>query len=151
MDDRLPNDLVPLPTAPYDERPSSLPLDVDECRTAIWLNRGNITEAAKQLKTQAARLRKFVASSPYLQREVEEAREQLLDIAEDVAYEALIDSSDTGRRDGMARFVLGNLGKRRGYGTGSSTVNINSAKGPISISWGDGTSLAPDSKTIDHE
>lgn len=151
MDERLPNDLMPLPTTPYDERPTSLPLDVEECRTAIWRCRGNVTEAAKLLKTPSARLRRYVQGSQYLQREVEEAREQLLDNAEDIAYEALTDEVDAGRRDSMARFVLGNLGKRRGYGTGGTSVSISNAKGPISITWGDGTSLAPDAKTIDHE
>lgn len=146
----LPSDLVPLPTTPYEQRPSSLPLDIEECRTAIWLSRGNVTEAAKRLKITPARLRAFVKNSPRLQDECEEAREQLIDIAEDVIAEALTDDSDAGRRDQMARFVAGTLGKRRGYGQNGASVNINSPKGPIVIKWGDGTSLsAPGDGAID--
>jgi hypothetical protein len=52
-----PTDLMPLPTMPYDERPMSLPLDVEECRTALWRVRGNVTEAAKLIKVHPNRLR----------------------------------------------------------------------------------------------
>lgn len=149
----LPQDLVPLPTMPWDSRPDSLPLDIEECRTAIWQSRGNITDAAKRLKISSMRLRRFVASSPYLSAEVGEAREQLIDIAEDVVYDALTDKEDTGRQDAMARFVLTGPGKHRGYGTGAPKVTINNQKGgQISLAWGDGTEFRPDEpKVIEHE
>lgn len=148
----IPTDLVPLPTAPYDERPAYLPLDVQECRTAIWLTRGNVTKAAETLKVTSNRLRQFIKNSPFLSREVEEAREQLQDIAEDVVHEALTDETDPGRRDTMARFVLTNLGTSRGYGSGKNGVNINIPKsGKVEISWADGSSVTPrdDSDVID--
>lgn len=147
----LPTDLVPLPTMPYDVRPDALPLDIEECRTALWLERGNISEAARRIKVAPARFRAFVKSSPRLQGECDEAREQLQDIAEDIAYEALTDESDAGRRDQMARFVMGTLGKSRGFGqNGGASVNINSPKGPITIKWGDGTTLsAPGDNAVD--
>jgi hypothetical protein len=159
-DDRLPDDLVPLPTAPYSERPVSLPLDVEECRTAIWRCRGNVSEAAGLLKVTPGRLRSFVRASPRLSAEVAEAREQLVDIAEDVAYDALTTADDPGRRESMARFVLGSLGKSRGYGSASGgNVTINNAKGPIVIGWADGSDFSQgggegvsrDPKTIDGE
>src|SRR6476619_5108550 len=109
----FPSDLIPLPTTPYSERPVSLPLDMEECRTALWLVRGNITEAAKLLKTTPLRLRQFVQKSPYLSAEMQEAKDQLVDIAEDVVYEALTDEDDKSRKDTMARFVLGSQGKPR--------------------------------------
>lgn len=138
-----PSDLIPLPTMPYDERPPSLPLDVEECRTAIWRTRGNIHDAAKLLKISSSRLRNFVKNSAYLTSEAMEAREILKDIAESNVYDALTDSEDPARRDSMSRFVLGSIGKDRGYGTGvqgggKGTLNI----GNISISWGDGTSIS---------
>jgi hypothetical protein len=137
----LPSDLVPLPTAPYPERPVSLPLDTEECRTAIWLVRGNITEAAKILKVTSNRLRTFVTKSPYLSAEMQEAKDQLVDIAEDVVYDALTDDEDKGRKDTMARFVLTNLGRSRGYGV-SSSVNIkNTGGGTIIVQWADGTNF----------
>ena len=140
--DHLPNDLVPLPTMPYNERPSSMPLDREECRTAIWECRGNITEAAKMLKITSRRLRKFVSDSPYLTAECQEAQEQLVDMAEDVVFDALTDINDNSRRDQMARYVLTNLGKDRGYSGGKGSVNINAPKGNINVFWGDGSSLS---------
>lgn len=149
----LPADLIPLPTMPFDERPAALPLNIEECRTALWLCRGNISEAAKRLKTTPVRLRAFVKGSPRLSAEVEEARQQLVDIAEDVAYDALTDEADPGRRDQMARFVMGNLGKDRGYGSGNSGVTLNLPKGRVQIQWADGSSLSADTrdeKVIEH-
>lgn len=138
-----PSDLIPLPTVPYSERPVSLPLDVEECRTSLWLVRGNISEAAKLLKTTALRLRQFVQKSPYLSAEMQEAKDQLVDIAEDVVYEALTDEEDKSRKDTMARFVLGSQGKQRGWGSASSAgVSIkNQAGGTIVVQWADGTSF----------
>jgi len=150
----IPSDLMPLPTAPYDERPASLPLDVEECRTALWMHRGNVSLAARQLKVSPNRLRRFVENSPRLLDEQKEAREQLLDLSEDVAYEALTDEQDAGRRDQMARYVMTNLGKNRGYTSGGSGVNINLPKGNLIIQWGDGSSLnaeTPQEKVIDHQ
>lgn len=136
---------------PYDERPSSLPLDREECRTAIWRMRGNITNAAKLLKVDARRLRAFVRTSPYLSGEVLEAAEQLQDIAEDVVYDALTDEQDKGRKDSMARFVLASQGRGRGWGSGgNATINLKST-GPVSITWGDGSQVNSDPKTIDGE
>lgn len=138
----LPADLIPLPTAPYPERPDSLPLEIEECRTAIWLCRGNVTEAAKLVKVTSGRLRKFIAGSAYLSAELRESKEQLADIAENVVYEALTDEEDKGRKDTMARFVLTNLGRTRGYGTAPAGVKINnSAGGTIVVQWADGTQI----------
>ena len=148
----IPTDLVPLPTAPWDERPVSLPLDVEECRTAIWRCQGNITEAAKLLKTTSLRLRSFVLKSPYLMAECQEAKDQLVDIAEGVVLEALTDEDDSGRRDTMARFVLGSQGKQRGWGSASGgRVNINNIGGKMIVQWGDGTgfgSADPEMKDV---
>lgn len=149
----LPQDLVALPTMPWTNRPDGLPLDIEECRTAIWISRGNVTEAAQRLKVSSMRLRTFIRKSPYLSAEVEEAREQIIDMAENVVYEALSDTTDTSRQDAMARFVLNGPGKNRGYGSGGPKVTINNQKGgQISLAWGDGTQFQPDeAKVIEHE
>lgn len=145
----LPSDLMPLPTRPYNERPESMPLDVEECRTALWMQRGNVSKAAEVLKIKPARLRKFIKNSPYLLSEMEEAREELKDIAEDNVYEAL-SSDDEGRKDSMTRFVLASIGRDRGYGTGNAgTVNLNLPKGNIKISWEDGTAIQDNSPIIE--
>jgi len=142
-EDNIPNDLVALPTMPYNERPPELPLDVEECRTAIWMANGNITEAAKLLKTTSIRLRAFVKKSPYLSAEMQEAADRLVDIAESNVLDALKDDQDPSRRDTMSRFVLTNIGKARGWGTGGPNVNVkNSAGGTIIVQWADGTTFS---------
>lgn len=143
-----PDDLVPLPTMPWEERPSELPLVVEEVRTALWRCSGNVTEAAKLLKTPTIRLRNFIRNSPRLSAEEQEAREQIVDTAEDVVKEALLDPD---RQDTMARFVLGSIGRGRGWGQGNPSVKINSS-GPLNITWSDGSSVSmQDSQTIEGE
>lgn len=151
--DNVPGDLVALPTMPYNERPPELPLDIEECRTAIWMASGNITEAAKLLKTTSIRMRAFVKKSPYLTSELAESSERMVDIAESNVLNALTDELDPSRRDTMSRFVLSNIGKGRGWGTGASAVNIkNAGGGTIIVQWADGTSFSnSDTKTIDGE
>jgi hypothetical protein len=139
----VPNDLQPIPTQPWDERPASLPLEEEEVRTALWLNRGNISQSAALLKVTSARLRNYVNAKPRLLAEQKEARERLLDQAESVAAEALFDPADAGRRDGMAKFLLNSaLGKLRGLGTGGSgpVVNVRNI-GPMIIEWSDGKEI----------
>lgn len=151
--DNIPSDLVALPTMPYSERPPELPLDTEECRTAIWMAAGNITEAAKLLKITSIRLRAFVRKSPYLSAELQEASDRLVDIAEANVLDALTDEQDASRRDTMSRFVLTNIGKAKGWGTGASpNVSVkNSAGGTIIVQWADGTSIGPEPKVIEHE
>lgn len=133
----VPDNLRPLPTQPWEVRPDELPLDIEESRTAIWRSSGNITRAAEILKVPPARLRALVKRSEYLLREVEEAREQVVDMAEDVVKEAL---SDPDRADAMARFVLSTQGKQRGWGnaSGGPSVNIKTT-GNVVFQWQDGS------------
>ena len=155
--DTYPTDLTPLPTMPYDTRPIELPLTVEECRTALWRCKGNVTEAALLLKTSALRLRKFIEKSPFLQEEQKEAQEQLLDKSEAQILDALDDKEDKGRADAAARFVLTNLGARRGYGQKASKVNVNigAGAGKVEFVWGNGevfeTVAEDDGKVIDHD
>lgn len=135
----LPLDLRPLPTMPYNERPESLPLVVEECRTALWRCKGNVTKAAELLKITPRRLRAFIKNSVYLTGEVAEASEQLKDRAMDVVNDALHDEEDKGRRDSMAKFVLANLGADRGFGTKGAGISLQAPKsGRVVISWEDG-------------
>lgn len=148
-----PSDLAPLPTMPYNERPTEMPLDVEECRTALWRCDGNISKAAILLKVPSARLRKFVANSAYLQREMQEATETLIDTAVDVVRTALEDDTNTSRQDTMARFVLNSaMAKSRGFSSASNGARLtlnNQGGGAISIAWADGTRIGP--KVIEGE
>lgn len=126
---------------PYDMRPTSMPLDIEECRTAIWQADGNISRAASILKVNSSRLRSFVKSSPYLLREIEECDERMKDTAIDVVKDALNDTEDKARQDGMAKFVLGHIGQNRGFGKANQKegVNLSMPKGTFKITWEDGT------------
>lgn len=149
-EDHIPTDLVALPTMPYSERPIDLPLDVEECRTALWMVSGNVTEAAKLLKTTSIRLRNFVKKSPYLTAEMQEASDRLVDIAESNVLNALTDELDPSRRDTMSRFVLTNIGRSKGWGTGGTAVSVkNSSGGTIIVQWADGSTF--NDKMIDGE
>lgn len=126
-----------------------MPLDIEECRTALWLCRGNVSEAAARLKVPSSRLRTFIRNSKYLTDEAKEAQERLVDLAENVAYEALVDASDKSRQDRMAVHIMNTIGRGRGYGQ-NGAVNLNLPKGPMKISWDDGSSLSmkPDNGNV---
>lgn len=146
----LPSDLVSLPTMPYDERPGELPLNREEVRTALWRSSGVIRDAAELLKVPTGRLRKFISNSAYLSAEMEEARELIVDMAENVVIEEL---KDPDKRGPMARFVLGSQrGKKRGWGAGGG-VNVEINQNNTVIQWGDGTTVAVplNDRVIDHE
>lgn len=152
-DHSVPSDLVSLPTMPYSERPSELPLDPEECRTALWMSSGNVTEAAKLIKVTSIRLRNFIKKSPYLTAEMQEAADRIVDIAESNVLDALTDEQDPSRRDTMSRFVLTNIGKARGWGSGNSpNVNIKNAGGTIIVQWADGSQFdSNEAETIEGE
>jgi hypothetical protein len=146
----FPRDLQPIPTQPWSERPDSLPLQIEEVRTALWLESGSIPKAAIRLKVTSHRLRRFISNSPRLLAEQNEAREQLADKAEENVKEALFDDKDAARRDSMSKYVLSSLGRLRGYGTGpGKQININSEGGNILIQWADGTSVSNDDDIIE--
>jgi len=152
-DDHIPNDLVALPTMPYKERPTELPLDIEECRTALWMANGNVSKAAQLLKTTSIRLRNFVKKSPYLSAEMQEAADRLVDIAESNVLDALLDEQDPSRRDTMSRFVLTNIGRSKGWGTGGApSLSLkNSAGGTIIVQWQDGQQFGDSNKDIEGE
>jgi hypothetical protein len=60
------SEFEPLPFYPFDERSLSLPLDVEEAATAIYLARGDISAAASLLKVTSSRLNKLIRRSPRL-------------------------------------------------------------------------------------
>ena len=65
------DEFVQLPYFAWDSRPETLPLDVDECATALYLGGGDVKDAASRLKVTPARLAKLIRRSPRLQRLVD--------------------------------------------------------------------------------
>jgi hypothetical protein len=62
------DEFFPLPYFGWLERPLDLPLDVEECATAIYLKNGDLDAAAARLKVTPARLDRVVRRSPRLMR-----------------------------------------------------------------------------------
>jgi hypothetical protein len=63
-----PDEFFQLPYFGWLERPLNLPLDVEDCATAIYLENGDLDAAASRLKVTPARLNKVVCRSPRLMR-----------------------------------------------------------------------------------
>ena len=62
------DEFVTLPWYNWDARPDTVPLDDNECATAIYLDNGDINKAAMRLRITVARLNKSIRKSPKLQR-----------------------------------------------------------------------------------
>ena len=62
------SEFLPLPYFGWLERPHNLPLDVDDCATAIFLEEGNVKKAADRLRVTPARLSQTIRKSLRLQR-----------------------------------------------------------------------------------
>ena len=69
-----PREFEPLPYYSWIERPASVPLTHDEAATAIYLARGDLTQAASLLKVGPSRLNRLVKQSPQLRWIQAEAR-----------------------------------------------------------------------------
>jgi hypothetical protein len=65
------SEFLPLPFYPWLSRPEDLPLDEDECATAIYLANGRLDQAAERLKVDAPRLKRAIRRSPRLRRLLE--------------------------------------------------------------------------------
>jgi hypothetical protein len=91
-------EFVPLPYFPWDERPASLPLDIDEACTAIHLAHGDLVGAADLLKVPVIRLKRLVRAAPRLQRILTESLELVADQAASKAIRILYDPGATDRR-----------------------------------------------------
>jgi hypothetical protein len=123
----LPADLQPLAihvAQPY----ATLPLDVQQARSAIWYASGNIKRAADLLGVSAPRLLNFVKKDPYLERERSNAADLLVDQAEGIVQDSL-DDPNTALES--ARWVLERRGAERGWNSPiKPTVN------PAGVSFG---------------
>jgi hypothetical protein len=98
-------EFIPLPFYPWDSRPPSLPLDPDECATAIHIAKGDIPAAAALLKVPEFRLNRQIRHHPRLQR----VRDESLEIVHNRAaseYIQALDSPSDRRREWAAAKIL---------------------------------------------
>ena len=123
-------EFVPLPFYPWTERPSTLPLDQDECATAIHLGH-NLPKAAFLLKVPEFRLRRLVNQSPRLQRVLEESFGLALDRAVAVPIDTLFDPASDQRAKEWACTKL--LQSRLAIGHPLSPAPSSSTQGNASV------------------
>jgi len=105
----LPPDLAPLPYGASDD-------DEEAVRTALYLNFGNVGLAARALGCAPGALARRVELVPSLKADRDAARRMIVDQAEAVVVEQLLDADQPDRRDAAAQFVLTSLGKSVGWG-----------------------------------
>ncbi len=125
----LPPDLAPIPYGAGVE-------DDEAIRTALYAHFGNVGLAARALGTLPGTLARRIELLPSLKADRDAARRMIVDQAEAVVVEQLLDADQPDRRDDAARFVLTSLGK--GVGWGATTT---SAAAGFSLSDGAGRSL----------
>jgi hypothetical protein len=62
------SEFLPLPYFPWLSRPETVPLDVEEAATALFLDGGDVKAAASRLKVSTSTLNRLVRRCPRLQR-----------------------------------------------------------------------------------
>jgi hypothetical protein len=116
---------IPLEYLPADLAPIPYGADIDDTeaiRTALWVNFGNVGLAARALACTPGALARLVEQSAELKSDRDAARRMIVDQAEAVVVEQLLDKAQIDRRDEAAKFVLTSLGKALGWGTQATTA-----------------------------
>jgi hypothetical protein len=133
----LPDDLVVPYGRPIRKLGDGEPLTARDVRSTLWLCAGDVRKAAERLGVLPARVRAFVRNSPWVREELDEARERILDKAEEVLYEALF-SDDPKRRDSAARYILtkSQMGRSRLHALTEHLLVDPKADRPV-IRWAD--------------
>jgi hypothetical protein len=142
-------EFAPLPYFPWDQRPSTVPLDQDECATALHLSQGHLAKAAFLLRVPLFRLNRMLKHSPRLQRVFSESAELIVARAFGKYIDAL-DAEDARRQEWGAtkimqsRAAMGHIFSPAPANSVSTSVTMSAKE--IVYSWRDGGS--PD--TLDH-
>lgn len=147
-------EFIPLPYYPWEERPHTLPLDPDECATAIHLAHGSLDRAASLLKVEINALNRMVRKHPMLQRIQSEALDNALAKAQSYPIDTLFDPNTDRRAKEWAtaqilksRLAMGSPLSPAPAGSATSNVTINQDNREIVFTW---RSTPPDnSQTLD--
>jgi hypothetical protein len=130
LDTYLPPELAPIPYGAGIE-------DDEAIRTSLYANFGNVGLAASQLGATPGQLARRIEMLPSLKADRDAARRMIVDAAEAVIIEQLLDADQPDRRDDSARFVLTSLGKSVGWGAQATSA----AAAGFSLSDGSGRQL----------
>lgn len=137
------DEFIPLPDYPWDERPSTLPLDSDEAATAIHLANGDEVQAAQLLRVPIIRLRRLIRASPRLQRIYEEALGVTLAKAASIPIQTLWDpNADNRRREWASTTLLKSRLARDHLLAPAPPANLTSSlpgatTGTLILKWGE--------------
>ncbi len=154
-------EFVPLPAFAWKTRPLSVPLTVDECRTAIHLTNGILPDAAALLCTPLIRLVRFIDRTPNLQLLLDETHRLAVIVAASEPLRALYaPDSDDRRREWASTKILATraaqalahpLTPAPPLAPSSSPSHLAlsaNGRGEITFRW---RTDADDAKTIEHD
>jgi hypothetical protein len=143
-------EFIPLPFYPWTQRPDTLPLDPDECATAIHIAKGDVPAAAALLKVPEFRLNRLIRRTPGLQHVLSEANELTTHRAASEYIRALDDPSDRRREWAASKIMASCAAQSHPFApapagsTTASNVTINQDNKEITIHWGNAPTLPPD-------
>lgn len=134
-------EFLPLPYFPWDRRPSTIPLETEECATALFLSDGHIDPAAERLRVHPLRLIRAIRRSPRLTRLHAELAALLNDRVHR-EYARAFDSEDDRRRE-WAASKISNTKQFQDHPLAPNSNVSTSLPGPsaisrIVISWEEG-------------
>jgi hypothetical protein len=131
-------EFLPLPYFPWDERPATSLLDVEECATALYLEGGHLARAASRLKIDELRLKRFIKRHPRLVRLQDELYGVYVDRAAGRVIDAL--SADDTRVQWAAALKILSTKAAASHpfspnGDGSPSLTINNDNREIVFKW----------------
>jgi hypothetical protein len=137
-------------------------LDQEDVAQTLAEHDGDVTQTAKAIGVEPARLRQFVRASPFLKAVIDEAMEQGADRAVEVLFEGLRDEGSFQNRYYAAKeFLRSEKGRQRGFGReASATLEIKAGEarangGVIELKWieppRDEPATSARAKMIEHE
>lgn len=146
----LDEEFFPLPSYTWEARPSTIPLEIEEAATALYISDGEVKTAATRLKVPPLKLQRLIDRSPRLTR----LHKQLVALLNDDAYReirAAFQDSDSRRREWASSKVITSRQFQEhplapNAQISQPTFNV---AGPsrIVISWDD----SPEPPTIEHD
>ena len=115
-----------------EKRDASLPISKrfakTEVRDIIRTFYGNFSDICRTLECTRSQFEAYLDRQPDLRKDMSDAKESLVDRAENVMA-SLMESENDSVRQKTAEFILKTLGKGRGWGQDPTTqVNVSSSK-----------------------
>lgn len=135
------SEFIPLPYYAWDERPTTLPLDPDECATAIHIAQGDIPKAAALLKVSQHLLERELRRHPRLVRILNEELQLAVSRSRSEYLSALTSDNDRRREWAASKILSSRIAQSDPFAPAPSQPNavqaslsINQAR-EIVFSW----------------